>query len=219
MPGDVLRVSAKRPRSLSTKRLLGGTVLYKSPGKGLRRVPEQARETVSTIFESWARPLLRYAICRTANVAVAEEVVQEAFLALYRKLVAGEEIDNPRAWTLIVVRHLTSKYRRDRARDSSNLADFGRLAEASSDIEEHLSALESLREALGVLTEREEQALLLRMESMRYGEIAKELQITSGTVATLLSRAALKIRKMREGNREKPTPVERRKELDRRSLQ
>ncbi len=188
-------------------------------------MPEQARDTVSSIFESWARPLLRYAICCTGNSAVAEEIVQEAFLALYHKLESGEAVNNPRAWTLIVVRHLTSKHHRDRLREVANLAEYGRSPEVFADIEAHFAALETLREALGVLTEREEQVLLLRMESLRYGDIAKELQITSGTVATLLSRATLKIRKMLKSSQEpRLTPAaspraERREVLERRPLQ
>jgi RNA polymerase sigma-70 factor (ECF subfamily) len=166
-------------------------------------VPEQARETVSSLFEGWARPLLRYAICYTHNRPVAEEIVQEAFLALYHKLASGTAVDNPRAWTLTVVRHLVLKHIRDSSREAAKLADYCRLPGSSSGLEAHLSALESLRDALEVLTEREEQVLLLRIESMRYDEIAKELQITPGTVATLLSRATMKIRRVLENGREK----------------
>jgi len=182
-------------------------------------VPEQAREIVSLIFESWARPLLRYAICYTRNRAVAEEIVQEAFLALYHKLVSKEVVDNPRAWTLTVVRHLVSKHKRDCARETSNLADSDCLSDGASGIEAHLSALESLRDALEVLTERERQVLLLRIESLRYDEIARELQITSGTVATLLSRATLKIRKLFRGRRETYSTEYKRRSPERLPLQ
>jgi RNA polymerase sigma-70 factor (ECF subfamily) len=182
-------------------------------------VPEQAREIVTTVFDAWARPLLRYAICYTRNRAVAEELVQEAFLALFHTLISGTSVGNPRAWTLTVVRHLISKHHRDSLRESSKLADYGRLPAPSPAIEAHLAALESLRDAMEVLSEREEQVLLLRIESLRYDEIARELGVTSGTVATLLSRAILKIRKLREESTEKAPASEKRRLLERRSLQ
>ena len=182
-------------------------------------MPEQARETVSSVFESWARPLLRYAICYTRDRALAEELVQEAFLALYHKLLSGAVVENPRAWTLTVVRHLISKHNRDASREATNLADYGRLPRSPAGVEAHLGAIDSLRGALEVLSEREEQVLLLRIESLRYDEIARELQITPGTVATLLSRATVKIRKMLESRREEAPAAERRETLARRPLQ
>ena len=182
-------------------------------------VPEQAREIVSAVFESWAGPLLRYAVCYTRNRAVAEELVQESFLALYHKLASGTDIENPRAWTLAVVRHLVCKHHRDASREAANLESYQPQAAQPQGIEAQLGALESLRAALELLSEREQEVLLLRIESMRYGEIAKELDITPGTVATLLSRATMKIRNMLDGNRAKVTAAGKRGTLERRSLQ
>jgi phosphomannomutase len=48
----------------------------------------------------------------TGSVTLAEDLVNESFLALYKALAGGEAIRNPRAWTLTVVRNLLHKERR-----------------------------------------------------------------------------------------------------------
>ena len=46
----------------------------------------------------------------------------------------------------------------------------------------------------GVLSQREEEVLLLRMESLKYREIGTRLGISANSVTTLLSRAVKKLR-------------------------
>src|SRR5690242_13007696 len=38
--------------------------------------PQQAGEIVNSVFQEWAKPLVRYAICRLRNREIAEEIVQ-----------------------------------------------------------------------------------------------------------------------------------------------
>jgi len=157
--------------------------------------PEQARDLVGSVFQSWARSLIRYAFCRTGNRDIAEEIVQEAFLALYQNMLLAGAVANPRAWTLTVTRNLICKYRRAQVQSMVHIAECEQLAQQGPSVEAALAAADSLRKMLDVLTEREEEVILLRAECLRYDEIARELGISSGTVATLLSRA---VRKMRE---------------------
>ena len=45
-------------------------------------------------------------VARTlGNIKLAEDLVQEAFLQLFRELKAGSKIEHPKGWTLCVVRH------------------------------------------------------------------------------------------------------------------
>lgn len=181
--------------------------------------PQQASEVVNSVFEEWAKPLVRYAICRLRSREIAEEIVQEAFLSFYRKLISGSSIDNPRAWTLAAVRNLVRKHHRDQNNENQKLSDSACAVMATRDMEAYLVELDSLEAMLHVLTEREEEVLLLRMESMRYDEIAKELNITSGTVATLLSRAIQKIKKSQRSGAKHDSITSGRRAFERQPLQ
>lgn len=157
---------------------------------------QKAEETIDSLYRTWGRSLLRYALASTGCRETGEDIVQEAFFSLYSKLTAGENIVNPRAWTLTVVRHLAAKSRRDNSRrPADRIAEWEDMAGPGAGIEADLAALEAFRNVLEVLSEREEEVVLLRMESLSYAEIAAEMGVSGGTVATLLSRALAKIKR------------------------
>jgi RNA polymerase sigma factor (sigma-70 family) len=56
-----------------------------------------------------------------------------------------------------------------------------------------LSGLEEIRSLLSVLSPREEEVLLLRLESLKYREIADQLGISITSVDNLLARALRKL--------------------------
>src|SRR3989442_128416 len=73
---------------------------------------EEASRLVSSLFESWYSSIVRYAVRSTGSLELAEDTVQESFLVLYRELRQGTKIENPKAWTLCVVRRQISKQMR-----------------------------------------------------------------------------------------------------------
>lgn len=143
--------------------------------------------SVTELYQSWGPSLLRYAAALSSSIPLAEDLVNEAFLQYHRNLSNGVEIQNPRAWTLTVVRNLLHKHNRGARR----IIPFPNLEALPAPPAEHLS---ELRRLLHLLTEREQQVLLLRMDSLKYHEIAEELQIAPGTVAAILSKALGKLR-------------------------
>lgn len=60
-------------------------------------------------------------------------------------------------------------------------------------------ALDELLRHFGVLTRREEEVLLLRLQSMTYREIASQLGLSVPSVGTLLARAVSKLKKTLSG--------------------
>jgi hypothetical protein len=74
---------------------------------------EDATRTVNHLFESWGPFLLRYAVRMTRSFEVADDLVQEVFLALYRDLREGKRIDDPKAWTLGAVPGRSKRSRRN----------------------------------------------------------------------------------------------------------
>ena len=82
---------------------------------------EDATRTVNNLFESWGPFLVRYAVRMTRSFEVADDLVQEAFLALYRDLREGKRIDDPKAWTFGAVRNQVRKHARYLRRQAEDL--------------------------------------------------------------------------------------------------
>lgn len=153
--------------------------------------------SVDALFASWQPSLLRYARTLCGTPELAEDLVQEAFLALCRKSVRGEDVRNPRRWTLCVVRNQASRQLRDRRRHGEQLTppevleavgnrDFSK---AAADPGCEVSRLVSV----SVLSARERQVLDLRMQSLKYRQIAQHLGVSPKTVSALLARARRKL--------------------------
>lgn len=117
-------------------------------------------------------------------------------MALYQAYCRGAEVENPRAWTLSVVRHLAAKRLRDQARRKETLMPMEAL-ESVPDLGTVRAdgTEEDVVDLFIVLSKREEEVELMRLESRKYREIARTLGISQKTVETLLARALKKLRK------------------------
>lgn len=178
---------------------------------------EEAIRTVSELYDSWYSVLVRYAGRLFGDSRAAEDVVQESFLELFRQLATGKRIDNPKAWTFCVVRREMSREIRLHASREISLDDSPLFDLETAPAGEGESA--DFERMMRQLSRREEEVVLLRLESMTYREIAGELGITASTVNTLLARALKKLRAYLEAatvhpvGRGKETPVDARRTL------
>ena len=156
----------------------------------------EASLLVTQLFNSDYSILVRYAVQATRDLEMAEDVVQEAMMLLYKELRIGKSIDNPKAWMFCVVRRLISK--RARLQRSQG------LHEPLSMLDESLASPVNVPEShgpddvsrlLSVLTPREHEVVLLRMTALKYREIADRLGISSKSVNTFLTRALRKLQR------------------------
>lgn len=92
--------------------------LKRSRSESPARMPED-KPTLEAVFEAEESPLLRFAYSIVRRRAVAEEMVQEAFMRLHRH---WEEVEKPRPWIYRAVRNLCLTHLRDNARET-NLDD------------------------------------------------------------------------------------------------
>ncbi len=152
---------------------------------------------VNELFESWAPCLYRYAYRLCCSAELADDFVQDAFLALYRELCSGQNVESPKAWTLSVVRHELANWRRSNRRHPEELTpneEFDLIPVQQEDPWSEGPGIDDINVLLAHLTPREEEVVLLRMQSLKYREIASQIGISSKTVATLLARALKKMR-------------------------
>jgi RNA polymerase sigma factor (sigma-70 family) len=149
---------------------------------------EEATELVSSLFDSWYAMLVRYAYHLTNHTALAQDAVQDSFMHLYRALELGREIHNPKAWMLCVVRREIGKQQRNYGSREVSL-DAHNLAGPWTDQPDRSLEYDDVVKILSQLSPREQEVILLRMESLKCREIADELGISINSVTTLLARA------------------------------
>lgn len=168
-------------------------------------------ELVSALYDRWYRLLVRYALRTTANYELAEDLAQDAFMQLYQALRAGKEIQHPKAWTICVLRR--NMYRQIKDRNLQEQLDERDIPGESLT---EVSNFAEIRGLLSVLSPREEEVLLLRLEALKYREIADELGMSMNSVNALLARALRKLQaamseqtKVERENRNANRPVTR----------
>lgn len=157
---------------------------------------EAASREVLALFRAWYTSLVRYAWRQTGSADLAEDIAQESFLSLYRGYTRGVEVRNPKGWTLKVVRDEISKFRRHGLRRGEQLEPGEALDERparGSPVQDRINEADELNHYLSLLTAREEQVMILRLQALRYKEIASELGLSVNSVKTLLARALRKM--------------------------
>ncbi len=131
----------------------------------------------------------------------AEDVVQEAFIALTRAAVLHRPDDEVLAWLRRVCLNVGHNRVRTRLRAGRHLERAGRLAERDTGSPEPLPTVlreemrSAIRRSLAPLPERHRACLLLRHSGHSYAEIATTLEIAVGSVGVLLARAEKAFRK------------------------
>lgn len=143
---------------------------------------------------------MTYGICRAMlrDVHEAEDATQQAFLSAYRALLGGARVRDSGSWIATIARNEC------RARISAGMraplsASDDALAEVPhgvDDVERRMQSGE-LRAALAELPERQREAVVLRyVYGLRYGEVAKALDLSRPATEALLFRArrAMRVR-------------------------
>ncbi|MGE3957359.1 MAG: RNA polymerase sigma factor [Vicinamibacterales bacterium] len=159
-----------------------------------------AEETVLRLFDLHAARLRRHA-CRTGLTPdAADDVVQEAFMALFRHLQNGGNADNLPGWLVQVSFRLALKARQRSSRQSAQVhslddagidpVDSGLTAEARLLERQRRRRVSAIVQAL---PEQDRRCLSMRAEGATYRRIAAELGMSLGGVAKVIARAAARL--------------------------
>jgi RNA polymerase sigma factor (sigma-70 family) len=149
---------------------------------------------VAVLYEAHAASLLRYATSVARGQAEANDAVQEAFLRYFVERLYGRHIANPPAWLYQVLHNfLVAALARSAAQSAPSDA-LESLPAGESDPETLVERRQRARAIAETLTARELDCLRLRTEGCSYAEIGGRLNIRSGTVGALLTRAYEKLR-------------------------
>jgi RNA polymerase sigma-70 factor (ECF subfamily) len=164
-------------------------------------LPFRSRPAASDRFEeealAQADALYRAARRLTRNAAEAEDLVQETYLKAFRSKASFERGTNLRAWLFTILMNTYRNSRRDAARDpvdvDSEVVETAQTLPGAAATPEELllrSTLDAdLQRALDALPDIFRAAVWLRdVEEFSYAEIARMLDIPSGTVMSRISR-------------------------------
>jgi RNA polymerase sigma-70 factor, ECF subfamily len=168
---------------------------------------DQASQVVTSVFEECYHSFVRYACRATGNPHSAEEVVQDVLMALFAELRRGKPVEHPRAWCLVVLqRKINRERRRIYAAPLRSLEDVEALNDMAGLSAPPPGDAADVPELLTHLTMREQEVMLLRMESLKYREIARVLGISKNTVNALLARGLGKLQALVRSTERAPSP-------------
>ena len=167
----------------------------KSAGGSTRQ--EANDEEITELYADLRPSLKAYLGSTGLDPGQSEDVIQEAFLRLVRQAVKGAE-QNPRAWVFRVAHNLSMDHHRlERRRPRSteerrHPAVLQERADPSPNPEEKMLLMERIsrfRVALGQLTPKQRDCVLLRAKGLLYREIALELGVSVQRVGEIMQRA------------------------------
>jgi RNA polymerase sigma-70 factor, ECF subfamily len=160
---------------------------------------DRLEEDVITLFDEFRGPLLRYLSSAGMAFPDCEDVIQEAFFALFQHLHRGKPRDNLRAWLFRVAHNLALK-RQHRTRRGLEVpteagaenpaidpAPSPEVQAANSQTQQRLLAV------VQALPEQDRRCLFLRAEGLPYREIAGILNMSLGAVSLSLARSLARV--------------------------
>jgi RNA polymerase sigma-70 factor, ECF subfamily len=156
-----------------------------------RAKPSALEEEVVALFDELQGRLLRYLLSLGVPASDGEEIVQEAFLALFLHLRQGKPRHNLRAWIFQVAHNLGLK-QRNRLLRREGLSEQTTLIDGAPNPEDQFFRNERQQHLLGIwkaLAERDRRCLSLRAEGLTYREIAEVLDMSLGAVSLSLARS------------------------------
>ncbi len=159
------------------------------------------REEFEALYQDHYREVWALAYSRLRDPNAALDITQEAFLRLWKQREAGEPIRNPRAWLLRVARNLAEDYAKSAFRrngtHSPEIMNGLRSREPAPPVSlECDERVHAVRRALGELTPRDRELLLLNQNGDPYEQLAERYGITAKAVKARLSRIRKRLRRL-----------------------
>lgn len=157
----------------------------------LARVARGDQDAFGELYRAHVSSMLRLIRRLTSSAAEAEEILQEAWLAVWRSAATMRGESSVRAWLLGVARRQAHNRLRKSAPITVELDEAVDVAQSGPDIEDAVLAgmeFESVLAAVRELPPHLREVLdLVLVERLSYGDIARILDIPVGTVKSRMS--------------------------------
>ncbi len=160
----------------------------------------EADRAVSALYATRYRPLLRLAVLLVDDMATAEEVVQDSFIAIHANWRRLQDIDKAAGYLRQCVVNRSHSVLRHRGVVNRNLLQSLPDMPSAEDEAMRLLSRSAVITALQRLPPRQRQALVLRYYAgLSEAQIASTMGITKGAVKRYVSRAMSALRAMLAG--------------------
>ena len=149
------------------------------------------REALNELFKSVQEPLFRYIVSLVRDQNLAEDILQEVFIRIYRKLRWLREPEAFRAWTYQIASREAFRYLNRERRWSDQVRDEATLTAVpanENDGEFSSELLETLPQLVGNLSPASRAVVVLfYLHELSLMETAAVLEIPVGTVKSRLA--------------------------------
>lgn len=163
----------------------------------LQRIASRDRTALAQLFDQQAGRLVAIARRIVSRQDLAEEVVQDAFVAVWQR---ADQYDSGKGsaigWLTTIVRNRALNLLRDGSRmdyhDGETLAAIGDRSANASNAFDVLAERDALKACLKRLDEAKRQAILLcYVTGLNHGEVAATLNAPLGTVKAWIRRGTI----------------------------
>lgn len=166
----------------------------------LGNAERNANEKLKQAYERHYSYVYKFCLSRLSkDRESAEDCAQEAFLVLYKKYKAGEEIENVLAFLLQTARNFVLKQAREieKRQNEVDIDDVINIPSQNEDIDERLSFEQYSREISAALSDKEAELFKLRyIDELTVEAIASIVDRPVANIYVELSRIRKKIRKI-----------------------
>lgn len=129
--------------------------------------------------------------------SLAEDVTQETFLVMQRRIGEFKGRSQFETWLLGIAHNLCRNQARKHKLEVGSADHWMQELPNNVDMEQNVISQESLRHALGQLSETHREVVLMReLDGLEYAEISEALDIPIGTVASRLNAAFKQLREL-----------------------
>ena len=160
---------------------------------------KKADELFKSAYEDNYVSVYRYCLSRLKDNEMTEDCVQETFLLLYKKYLAGEEVSYVKAFLMKTAGNFVLKKFDEikKMQKNVNIDEIVNIPSHNNDMEERLTFDEYSRQISSALSTLDAQIFTMRyIDEYKIEEIAAQLDMSVPAVTTRLSRIRQKLKKI-----------------------
>jgi RNA polymerase sigma-70 factor (ECF subfamily) len=172
----------------------------------LRRIASGDRDALAEVYATYGGTLFRYLLQLTGEPSLAEEILQDTLVGVWRSAGTFEGRSSVQTWLIGIARRQAHNTLRRRALPRADAEELDVLAAPDPNPEDAVLAeaeREEVAAAIRWLSPAHREVLTLAfVQELSYCEIATIVGVPEGTIKSRLSNAKRRLRALLEGGKE-----------------